>query len=75
MPHSNLVTTSDINRRTWNTFVGEPVLTTKTYPDDMDTTTLALLSRGEEIPQDTIESVMDEMLGNQTEDGLFYVSV
>lgn len=41
----------------------------------MDTTTLALLSRGKEISQDTIESVMDQMLDNRTEDGLFYVSV
>lgn len=40
----------------------------------MDTTTLAFLSRGHELPPDTIQSVMDEMLENRTEDGLFYVS-
>ncbi|KAF0319339.1 hypothetical protein GQ607_013444 [Colletotrichum asianum] len=55
----------------WNVFAyGAPVLTTDTYPDDLDTTSLALLTLD---ATDRIkENAMDDMLKFMNPDGLAY---
>ncbi|KAH0428644.1 hypothetical protein CcaCcLH18_08910 [Colletotrichum camelliae] len=55
----------------WNVFAyGPPVLTTDTYPDDLDTTTLALLKL--DVPKSIKEKTMDDMLQFMNPDGLAY---
>lgn len=49
-----------------------PVLTTDTYPDDLDTSTLALLIL--DTPEKVKHKTMDDMLQNMNPDGLVYVS-
>lgn len=51
---------------------GPPVLTTDTYPDDLDTTTLALLKL--DVTEDVKHKTMDDMLQYMNPDGLVYVS-
>ena len=50
---------------------GPPVLTTDTYPDDIDTTTLALLKL--DVTEDVKHKTMDDMLQCMNPDGLVYV--
>ncbi|KAF1937076.1 HAD-like protein [Clathrospora elynae] len=68
----NLITVKEKRSERWNTFMYKPVLTTQTYPDDLDTTTLAFLAPELEIATDFKKSIMDEMLEYQNRDGLFY---
>ncbi|KAJ5019550.1 hypothetical protein K4K57_012691 [Colletotrichum sp. SAR 10_99] len=56
----------------WNVFAyGAPVLTTDTYPDDLDTTSLALLTL--DATERIKEKAMDDMLKFMNPDGLAYV--
>lgn len=56
----------------WNVFAyGAPVLTTDTYPDDLDTTSLALLTL--DVTESIKEKTMDDMLKFMNPDGLAYV--
>ncbi|KAF7348970.1 putative had-like protein [Mycena venus] len=50
----------EYHKRTWNYFIGSPIGTTKTYPDDVDTTSYALrlLSTDRTIA----DSVLDDMM-------------
>ncbi|KAJ5383495.1 HAD-superfamily hydrolase subfamily IA variant 3 [Penicillium concentricum] len=59
--------------RFWNFFTGAAKFTTETYPDDLDTTSLALASMPYE--SSIVNSMLDEMLNNVDEDGLlkFYL--
>lgn len=50
---------------------GPPVLTTDTYPDDVDTTALALLKL--DVPDVVKHKCMDDILENRNSDGLVYV--
>ncbi|KAH8126190.1 HAD-like protein [Trichoderma asperelloides] len=55
----------------WNVFpYGPPVLTTDTYPDDVDTTALALLKL--DVPDAVKHKTMDDILENRNSDGLVY---
>ncbi|KAJ6101118.1 HAD-like domain-containing protein [Penicillium canescens] len=53
--------------RLWNFFSGEPKYTSDTYPDDLDTTSLGLLT----MPPDAaiVHSILDEMHDYVDEDG------
>ncbi|OOO05326.1 HAD-superfamily hydrolase subfamily IA variant 3 [Aspergillus oryzae] len=53
--------------RLWNFFSGEPKYTSDAYPDDLDTTSLGLLT----MPPDSeiVHSILDEMLDYIDEDG------
>lgn len=51
---------------------GKPVLTQTTFPDDVDTTSLALTILGG--PRDVVDAVMDKMLGLRLPDGIMQVS-
>ncbi|KAF9894654.1 hypothetical protein FE257_006542 [Aspergillus nanangensis] len=55
-------------KRTWNYFIGGPNLTTDTFPDDLDTTSLAL-SIVPPAPE-IISSVMDEIVSRLNKDGI-----
>jgi hypothetical protein len=57
--------------RLWNFFSGTPKYTTKVYPDDLDTTSLALSTLHYE--QDLAHSILDEMLDYVDEDGFVQV--
>ena len=59
------------HKRTWNFFQGKPLLTTETFPDDLDDTALALLISDDKCLK---HSVMDEMLRYITKDGMPLVS-
>ncbi|PKY05793.1 HAD-like protein [Aspergillus campestris IBT 28561] len=70
-----LDTTSDSNlvelkrpQRFWNFFSGTPKYTTTQYPDDVDTTSLALASMP--YSPEVVHSILDEMLDYVDEDGL-----
>ncbi|KAJ5672848.1 hypothetical protein N7507_001975 [Penicillium longicatenatum] len=61
--------------RTWNYFIGmgtsvigTPLLTTETFPNDLDTTSIALSTLP--IKESIVLSVMDEMLTFTSEDGI-----
>ncbi|KAJ5710996.1 hypothetical protein N7488_005152, partial [Penicillium malachiteum] len=58
-----------VHSRSWNFFIGSPLLTTERLPNDLDTTSLALTV----LPVDlhVIHSVLDEMLGYRNDDGIF----
>ncbi|KKY19362.1 putative had-superfamily hydrolase subfamily ia variant 3 [Phaeomoniella chlamydospora] len=56
------------NKRTWNFFIGEPFATTANYPDDLDTTSVALMQRRADPA--VADSIMDEMLSLRSEDGI-----
>ncbi|KAF5348293.1 hypothetical protein D9756_010514 [Leucocoprinus leucothites] len=55
----------------WNFFQEQPVLTTSTYPNDFDTTSLALTVLG--CPDSVAEAVMDKMANNVSSDGIIQV--
>lgn len=72
--YSSLVQIGQPNPPTgrWNVFAySAPVLTTDTYPDDLDTSTLALLIL--DISEEVKHKTMDDMLQNTNPDGLVYV--
>jgi hypothetical protein len=50
----------------------EPKFTTRRYPDDLDTTSLALSVL--EYDEETIHGLLDDMLGNIDDDGMIEVS-
>lgn len=55
--------------RTWNYFVGQPVGTTKTFPDDSDDTAYALLAFSP--PTSSANVILDRLLANRhSRDGL-----
>jgi hypothetical protein len=58
----------ETGKRTWNFFIGPPNLTTEQFPDDLDTTSLALSI----LPTspDIAASVMDEIVSRQNQDGI-----
>ena len=64
--HRDLCSMSN-HKRTWNFFQGNPILTTDTFPDDLDDTALALLISDDKCLK---HSVMDEMLDYVTKDGM-----
>jgi len=67
----NLVTLPEKKHRTtWNFFHSEPTLTSSDFPDDLDTTSLALWNVAS-IGDETKHAVMDQMLKHMDEDGLF----
>ncbi|KAJ1335470.1 putative hydrolase of the HAD superfamily [Microdochium nivale] len=68
----SLVTLPENVERTWNFFNGTPALTTSVYPDDLDTTSLALRNIDGYSP-DVKNSILDEVLGYMNDDGLFRV--
>lgn len=51
---------------------GPPVLSTNTYPDDLDTAALALMTL--DVAEEIIHKTMDDMLYYLNPDGLVYVS-
>ncbi|KAL4984140.1 HAD-like protein [Aspergillus falconensis] len=53
--------------RLWNFFSGSPKFTTRVYPDDLDTTSLALTTI--KYDTDVAHSILDEMLDYVDEDG------
>ncbi|KAL2812696.1 hypothetical protein BJX63DRAFT_432398 [Aspergillus granulosus] len=55
-------------KRTWNFFMGAPTLTTDTFPDDLDTTSLAL-SIVPPAPE-IASSVMNEIVSRLNKDGI-----
>jgi hypothetical protein len=57
--------------RLWNFFSGTPKYTTKVYPDDLDTTSLALATL--HYDADLAHSILDEMLDYVDEDGFVQV--
>ena len=60
------------HEREWNFFQGKPILTTETYPCDLDTTSVALtVTAGS---KEVISSVMDEMLKYVDKDGIVQVT-
>ena len=69
-----MVTLEDRPEGKWNYFNGPAVLTTKTFPDDLDTTALAFRNI-ESLEKANMSSIFDEMLEYVNEDGLFGVSL
>jgi hypothetical protein len=57
---------------TWNYFIGEPMFAGTVYPDDVDTTALAMIVL-EDIPMEEKALAMRLMLSNLNPDGLPYV--
>ncbi|KAL4769454.1 hypothetical protein BDW60DRAFT_218866 [Aspergillus nidulans var. acristatus] len=55
--------------RSWNFFIGNPLLTTRAYPDDFDTTALALTVL-EPSDVSVLQSVLDEMASHVSVDGI-----
>ncbi len=51
--------------------IGKPLLTTETYPNDLDTTSLALMAT--DCDDEVVNSVQDEMLEFVNEDGIVMV--
>ena len=58
--------------RYWNYFQGKGILTHEKFPDDLDTTSLGLVTM--KPPKGHVHSIMDEMLTYLNDDGLPYVS-
>lgn len=56
----------------WNFFSGKPKYTSQRYPDDFDTTSLALVAM--EYEPEAAHPILDEMLKHVNEDGLVPVS-
>lgn len=50
---------------------GKPLLATETYPNDLDTTSLALIAT--DCDHEVVNSVLDEMLEFVNEDGIVMV--
>lgn len=57
--------------RLWNFFSGTPKYTTRVYPDDLDTTSLAMSTLNYD--PDLAHSILDEMLEYVDEDGFVQV--
>ncbi|KAL4998266.1 hypothetical protein BDV10DRAFT_201409 [Aspergillus recurvatus] len=55
--------------RSWNFFIGKPLLTTRAYPDDFDTTAVALTVLEPPAAQ-VLQSVLDEMASHVSTDGI-----
>ncbi|EQK97641.1 HAD-like protein [Ophiocordyceps sinensis CO18] len=55
-------------KRRWNFYSGAPVLTTESFPDDLDTTSLAFLNL--EHDEATVRATMDDMLACCDQDGI-----
>lgn len=51
--------------------IGKPVLTTASYPDDFDTTSLAFMVM--DCDKEVVSSVMDEMLEYVSDEGIIMV--
>lgn len=60
------------HEREWNFFQGKPILTTESFPCDLDTTSLALTVTGRS--KEVISSILDEMLNYVDKDGIVQVS-
>lgn len=60
------------HEREWNFFQEKPILTTESFPCDLDTTSIALTVAGRS--KEVISSVMDEMLNYVDKDGIVQVS-
>lgn len=58
---------------TWNYFIGEPIFAGTTYPNDSDTTSLALVILDEVSSKDKTLA-MEAILSHLNPDGLPYVS-
>ncbi|KAJ5928243.1 HAD-like protein [Penicillium verhagenii] len=58
----------DHHETTWNYFIGTPVLTQTVFPDDLDTTSLALMVLIQ--PDHIVHGVLDRMLEYVNEDGI-----
>lgn len=58
---------------TWNYFIGEPVFFDTVYPNDADTTSLAMLVLGDVSAEEEAFAVR-EILSHLNPDGLPYVS-
>ncbi|KAH9929520.1 HAD-like domain-containing protein [Epithele typhae] len=56
--------------RYWNYFQGKGILTHENFPDDLDTTSLGLVTM--KPPKEHVHSIMDEMLTLLSDDGLPY---
>ncbi|RPD53540.1 hypothetical protein L227DRAFT_397698 [Lentinus tigrinus ALCF2SS1-6] len=56
--------------RHWNYFQGKGLLTYEKFPDDLDTTSLGLVTM--KPPKELVHSIMDEMLNCLNPDGLPY---
>ncbi|KAI0677773.1 hypothetical protein C8Q78DRAFT_1066219 [Trametes maxima] len=56
--------------RRWKFFVGAGVLTTKDFPADVDTTSIAHSVLGSKYSSDVREALMDEILTLRSEDGI-----
>ena len=56
---------------TWKIFIGTPVITSTAFPDDLDTTTLALILLDK--PDHIVHRVLDLMLNYINEDGIVLV--
>lgn len=54
--------------RAWNYFLNHPVGTTPSFPDDVDTTSCALLALSP--PNSSVHAVLDAMLANRNTDNL-----
>jgi hypothetical protein len=61
------------HEREWNFFQENPILTTETFPCDLDTTSIALTVTGSS--KGVISSVMDEMLKYVNKDGIVQASL
>ncbi|KAF3000676.1 hypothetical protein E8E13_001245 [Curvularia kusanoi] len=71
-PYNDLETDSSIQTLTstakrWNYFLRDPVGTTKTFPEDVDTTSYSLLAF---TPTSGVHQILDDMLANKTSEGL-----
>ena len=60
------------HEREWNFFQGKPILTTESFPCDLDTTSLALTVTGRS--KEVVSSILDEMLNYVDKDGIVQVS-
>ena len=59
------------NTRLTKPKLGKPLLTTERFPNDLDTTSLALMVT--DCDDKVVNSVLDEMLGYVNEDGIIMV--
>ncbi|KAI9735009.1 MAG: hypothetical protein M1834_002092 [Cirrosporium novae-zelandiae] len=61
----------EYHEKSWNYFIGSPFGTTKTYPDDVDTTSLALMLLS--VDDKVAHSVLDDMLRHLSADGIVMI--
>lgn len=62
----------DNKGHTWQYFIGAPVFTTCSFPDDLDTTSLAMVTL--DVDEKLKQEVMDKMMMHLTNEGLPMVS-